>query len=105
MKISDSASDMSFNNQLALKPSVEIYNVQQAAALALLRLIGAEAIPIIEDELPRANWDMKTKLIMALQRLYTKQRLYWPEADAEEFRDIIRTNRCEPTIPQSDSSK
>ena len=69
------------------KPSVETYHVQEAAALALLRLIGAEAIPIIEDELPRANWDMKAKLIMALQRLDTKQRFYPVPGDVVQTPD------------------
>jgi HEAT repeat protein len=55
------------------KPNAELHAVQEAAALALVTLIGGEAIPIIEDELPRANWNTKEKLIMALRRLDTKQ--------------------------------
>jgi HEAT repeat protein len=55
------------------RPSVKVYRFQEAAALALLRLIGAEAIPIIEDELPRANWYMRMTLLGVLQRLDTKR--------------------------------
>ncbi len=69
------------------KPSAETHSVQEAAALALLSLIGAEAIPIIEDELPRTNWDMKAKLIMVLQRLDTTQRVYPMEGDVVQTPD------------------
>jgi HEAT repeat protein len=50
-------------------PNVEVYNVQKAAALTLVRLIGLEAIPIIEAELPQANWYMKRELTSVLDRL------------------------------------
>ena len=49
-------------------PVAEIYGVQEAAALALVRLIGRDAIPIIEQELPAANWYMKEKLTEVLER-------------------------------------
>jgi HEAT repeat protein len=54
------------------RPKATIYGPQAAAALALVRLIGAEAIPIIEKELSEANWYMKGKLIKALTQLDTK---------------------------------
>lgn len=49
-------------------PSVEDYGVQTAAALALVRLIGREAIPVIEQELLGANWYMKEELTKVLER-------------------------------------
>ncbi len=54
------------------KPNVEIYGVQKAAALTLVRLIGLEAIPIIEAELPQADWYMKDELTSVLNRLEAK---------------------------------
>jgi HEAT repeat protein len=56
------------------KPSAEIYSVQKAAALALTRLMGTEAIPIIEEELSEANWYMAKELLDILNRYDTKSR-------------------------------
>ena len=41
----------------------EIYGVQLEAARALIHLMGVDAIPIIEEELPKANRNMKYKLL------------------------------------------
>jgi hypothetical protein len=49
-------------------PAAEIYGVQAAAALAMARLLGREAIPIIEREIPEANWYMKDQLAEALEK-------------------------------------
>ena len=48
-------------------PVAEAYGVQEAAALALVRLIGRDAIPIIEQERRTANWYMKEKLTEVLE--------------------------------------
>ena len=54
------------------RPGVETHGVQKAAALALTRLMGADAIPIIEKELSRANWYTKGELLEVLARFDTK---------------------------------
>lgn len=54
------------------KPGAEIYGVQTAAAVALIRLMETDAIPIIEQELPDANWYMKEELLKILARLDTR---------------------------------
>ena len=54
------------------RPSVKIYGVQEAAARALIRLIGVDAIPIIEEELPKANWAMREELLDVLEKLDMK---------------------------------
>ena len=50
----------------------EIYGVQLEAARALIQLIGIDAIPIIEEELPKANRNMKYKLLHVLEKFDTK---------------------------------
>jgi hypothetical protein len=52
---------------MAGRPSAEVYGVQKAAALALLRLVGREAIPVIERERAGANWYMKEELTEVLR--------------------------------------
>ena len=51
------------------RPEVVTYAVQRAAARALTRLIGVEAIPIIEEELPKANWYMREQFLEILAQL------------------------------------
>lgn len=55
------------------RPGVETHGVQKAAALALTRLMGADAIPIIEEELSKANWYMKDELLDVLAGFDTKR--------------------------------
>ncbi len=49
-------------------PTAVGYDVQVAAALALVRLIGSEAVPIIEEERSGANWHMKQVLAGVLEK-------------------------------------
>ncbi len=51
------------------KPGAVLHNVQTAAGLALVRLMGADAIPIIEEELGQANWYMREQMLGILNRL------------------------------------
>ena len=51
------------------KPKAENYGVQKAAALALIRLLGADALPIIETELKTANWYMQEQLLDVVAKL------------------------------------
>jgi HEAT repeat protein len=51
------------------KPAAEIYGVQKAAGLALVRLLGADAFPIIEQELNTANWYMQEQLLEVVEKL------------------------------------
>ena len=54
------------------KPGAVMHRVQAAAGLALIRLMGTDAIPIIEAELPEANWYMRGQLFRILNRLDTE---------------------------------
>ncbi len=51
------------------KPKAEKHGVQMAAALALIRLLGADALPIIETELKTANWYMQEQLLDVVAKL------------------------------------
>jgi hypothetical protein len=51
------------------RPNADNYGVQEAAALALVRLLGREAIPTIEHELSGANWYMKQELMEVLDKV------------------------------------
>ncbi len=53
------------------RPRVDSYGVQLASAQALTKLISARAIPIIEKELPEANWHMKGQLLEVLAEIDT----------------------------------
>lgn len=54
------------------RPNAQIFGVQKAAALALTELLGAAAIPIIEQELIQANGYMQKQLLEILAGVDTK---------------------------------
>jgi hypothetical protein len=54
------------------RPRADRYGVQKAAAVALIYLLRAEAIPIIEEELSKANWHMQGELLEVLTSLDTR---------------------------------
>jgi hypothetical protein len=72
----------------SVRPRATTHHVQKAAALALVRLLGAEAIPIIERELSEANWHMKEELMKVLTRLDTKAHDIVEMGDSKAAREV-----------------